>query len=85
MGLENRALVLVVDVCGDLGLERLEVDGDDGGVAVGCEPLDQAVADLTAGAGNQGHVLAHMSLLREPDSSRWRLLSRAALAWATTL
>jgi len=59
MGLEDRTLIFVFDRCRQSVLEGLEVDGDDRGVSIRGEPLDQAVPDLAAGAGNQGYVLAH--------------------------
>ena len=40
-------------------LERVDVEGDDGALAAGRQPLDQAVADLAAGAGDEDNRFAN--------------------------
>jgi hypothetical protein len=50
---EDRARVLLLDQGRLRRIERLQVEGDDRAAAVPGEPLDQAVADLAAGAGNE--------------------------------
>jgi hypothetical protein len=56
---EDRADELARDETALLGIERLEVDREDGPRAVGGETRDQAVADLSAGSRDEDDGLSH--------------------------
>jgi hypothetical protein len=56
---EDRADELARDETALLGIERLEVDREDGPRAVGGEARDQAVADLSAGSRDEDDGLSH--------------------------
>ena len=56
---EDRARVLLRDERRLRRVERLQVERDDRAAAVARQALDQAVADLAAGAGDQDDGLAH--------------------------
>ena len=67
--IENRAGDLAVDLPGDRGIERREVERDDRAVGLLGEAIDQAVADLAAGAGDEHDRFAHARIILKRHAS----------------
>jgi hypothetical protein len=57
--IEYRAGELALHEAGQRRLERVDVQRDDGAIAAGRQPFDQAVADLAAGAGDEDNRFAN--------------------------
>ena len=57
--IEDRARELALHPVRQRRLQRVDVEGDDRALAAGRQPLDEAVADLPAGAGNEDNRFAN--------------------------
>ena len=65
--IENRAGDLAIDLAGNRGIERREVERDDRALGLLGKAIDQSVADLAAGAGDEHDGFAHAQNYTEPS------------------
>ncbi len=65
---ENRPGDLAIDLQRDGRIEPGDVERDDSALGLSGQPIDETVADLAAGAGDEDYGFAHWRII--PDRSR---------------
>jgi hypothetical protein len=63
--IEDRAGDLTVDARGDGRIEARDIERDDGALRLTREPIDQAVSDFAARAGDEHDRFAHARIILE--------------------